>query len=755
MGNKRFILIIFLLSSAIFLASVRLVTAKTPLQQTRVFHPEADITLDVCMSSEPESLYYYSENQSIWQTQILSAIYDGPVDLLSYRYQPVIFESIPSFENGQVITESLVIGQGEVIVNSSGDVTSLEYGTWYLPSGCYDASCAAFYTGGSIEMEHIALTTTLQSDLTWSDGHELTSEDMIYSFNLAASPETPTSKYNTDRTSSYITTTLTQTVWTGLPGFFPFNYTVMYWTPLPEHVWSQYTPAELVDAPISNRTPLGWGAYVIDEWVPGDHILMHKNALYFRSGDGLPHFNYLMVHFGTELGGILSSICDVVVNSSDDLRVLLDYDYAGMLEVATSPGTVWEHLDFGIQSSEVYTGFSALTDAFQDVEVRKAFAYCIDRQAMVDWVYYDLGEVTDAFIPANHPYFPPDATVHPFDPVQGNALLASSGWVDSNGNGIRDKDGVEFSVTLKTTTAALRRTIASMISAQMAKCGIEVTPFHLPPGELFAGWPDGPIFGRKFDLGMFALLSEVKPPCDIYFSWNIPTNSNPGGQNNPGYDNPAYDAACMAGTSALKETDRNASFGEATRIFTQELPVLPLFWRLMWGITAPHITGFTLDPSASSFWNIEELGTGVEGFIPPEGGQLSSPSDTTNYFFTQGTFSDTVKITHTPLSPVVLPGFGELIGAGHFFSLEATLDSQSVEPSQPYTMTIGYTDDELGIIIENTLALYYWNGHSWLAEPTALVDGESNLIIASPNHFSYWAVLGLPYKFSYLPVVEK
>ena len=45
---------------------------------------------------------------------------------------------------------------------------------------------------------------------------------------------------------------------------------------------------------------------MIDEWADG-HISMHKNPLYFRADEGLPHFDNLIVHFGTELGGILAA----------------------------------------------------------------------------------------------------------------------------------------------------------------------------------------------------------------------------------------------------------------------------------------------------------------------------------------------------------------------------------------------------------------------------------------------------------------
>jgi peptide/nickel transport system substrate-binding protein len=508
MKPKMVYLIIPLIIVAVLLLTGSLVAAHGPnllVQSTKQIHPNADTTLDVCMLQEPTTLYYYTDQRSNNQNAILAAVFDGPIDNRSYSYHPVIFESVPTLENGQAITATMTVTSGDMILDSSGQVVPLAIGISYLPSGCYGGNCAVTYTGGPAIMEQLVVTDTLLSDITWSDGHPLTSEDMLYSFNLNKNPDTPASKYEVDRTSAFVAASLTQTVWTGLPGYFPYYFPAEYWMPLPEHVWGAYTPTELISANISSRTPLGWGAYVIDEWVPGDHISMHKNPLYFRAVEGLPHFDSLTVHFGTELVGILNGACDVVVRSSDDFRSLMNYENAGTLQVQTALGLpnyeylratelAWEHLDFGIQSSDVYTGFAAISGAFQDVQVRQAFAYCIDRKAIADTVFFGRSQVANAFIPDDHPYFPANATIYPYDLAKGKALLETAGWIDNDGDGIREKGGLEFSITLKTTTANYRTISAPMVVSQLAACGIQVDLIYIPQGEYFTPWPDGPVY---------------------------------------------------------------------------------------------------------------------------------------------------------------------------------------------------------------------------------------------------------------------
>jgi len=144
----------------------------------------------------------------------------------------------------------------------------------------------------------------------------------------------------------------------------------------------------------------------------------------------------------------------------------------------------------------------------------------------------------------------------------------------------------------------------------LADCGIKVNLENLPAGEYFADGPDGPLFGRHFDLGSFAWLTGVEPPCDLYLGLdtNIPSEENGwGGQNDPGFMNDEFNAACLRAITALPGTeDYIEGHKESQRIFSEQLPVVPLFLRLKLAATRPEVKGFIMDPTANSeMWNIE------------------------------------------------------------------------------------------------------------------------------------------------------
>jgi len=748
MNQKTLIHLICWLSIMLILpmgGSSALANRETSSTQSQALQA-SDTTLDVCLEGEPSTLYLYGNDFVEWAMAVVqSAIYDGPIDNLSFDYQPVILQRLPSLENGDAVLEAVTVNEGDTVVNDAGDVVTLVIGEVIRPSGCRSSDCAITYSGGPIDMDRLLVNFYLLTGLTWSDGTPLTAADSAYSFTLDSDPVTPSRKDKVERTDSYTAPSDTQAVWTGLPGFTPSDYFTYFWTPLPQHLWGSYTPGELITAEISSRTPLGWGPYVIDEWISGDRITLHKNTSYFRAGEGLPEFENLIFHFTSDtFGETLAGNCDLAPRSTVPPDTLLAYDEQGYFKVVASlSSSVWEHLDFGIQPSDAYDGFAAQTLAFQDVRVRQAFAYCLDRQAIAQAAYGVYGVVINAYIPDNHPYYPSDAVVYGFDPAQGRGLLEAA--------------GIEFSVYLTTTDAAQRLIVASMIASQMlGNCSIEVIPDHRPASEVFADWPDGPIFGRKFDLSEFAWIVGNIPPCELYLSSEIPSDANSGaGQNDAGYSNAIYDAACINALLAIDESDKKNFHGQAVKIITQDLPVLPLFSRINIGIVASEFTGFALDATEIPLWNIETIGFGESAAIPTSGGGLDSPDDKTAYTFEAGSFADDVEVTHVTLSPADVPDFQPLLGIGHFFAVSA-VDSggQPIEPQKPYALSIQYTDGELSPALESTLALLYWSEaqEAWVKEPSGQLDPASNTLSANPDHFSTWAVLA-DTRLIYLPVI--
>lgn len=597
-------------------------------------------TLVICLGQEPETLYIHGGSM-LASSQVQEAIYDGPIDGRSYDYQAVILEKLPSLADGDAVLQAVEVAPGDTFVDSGNNTATLAADVVYRPSGCQSADCELTYAegDGNITVDQMVVTFKMLPGLLWSDGTPMTAADSVYNWTLVADPDTTSSKFLIERSAGYEALDDVTIQWTGLPGYIDSTYFINFFQPLPQHVWGQYTAAELLDAEEARTTPMGWGPYVIDEWVVGDSITLHRNENYFRADEGLPKFEhavYRMVgeNSNANIAKILSGECDVVDQTShldDQSELMLELQAAGQLNATFVTGTTFEHADFGILPVCFDSGgwanciANGRPDFFGDVRTRRAFVMCMDRQAVVDTVMFGQSIVLDSYLPPQHPLFNADVPAYAFDTAAGGALLEEVGWVMGD-DGVRTyagdnpniPQGQRLSVNYWTTNATQRQQATQVMAASMTECGIETLLEFWTPGEYFADGPDGPLFGRRFDIGQFAWLTGVQPPCDLWISEAIPGEDAEiypyawGGWNNPGYSNADYDAACKAALASLPGQpgyEENHLLAQA--IFAEDVPIAPLYLRLKLAGTRPDMCNFVMDPTANSeMWNIEEFDYG-------------------------------------------------------------------------------------------------------------------------------------------------
>ena len=577
--------------------------------------------LTVCQALEPNTLFVYG-GPSRAARNVLAAIYDGPIDTHTYQFQPVILEKIPSLADGDAVLGTIHVQEGDKVVDVNGLVVDLLPGVTVFDADGQEAT----FEGGVVTMTQMMVTFTLRADVTWADGQPLTAGDSHYSFELAGAFESPTLRVLWDRTRSYDVVDERTVVWTGVPGYRAPFYFLNFYHPLPRHVWGVADADQLLSTEVAHRKPLGWGPFVVEEWVEGDHITLVRNPHYFRASEGLPYLDRVIFRFVPDLRQALDSLlageCDLItqdVIEGGDVTPLLEAADAGTVKLVTSPSSEWEHLDFGIEPAE---GVSR-PDFFEDVRVRQAVALCIDSERFArEPLPYGEVAFANSYVAPEHPLYAGDQLYRwDYALFDGRSLLEEVGWQDEDGDGIREahdvtgiSNGTPFSVTLLTTSdhPAHERT-ARILSENLAACGIGLAVEYLPAEEFFADGPDGPVFGRQFDLALFSWLNGFDAPCGLYLSSQVPRAENWWAtSNNPGYASDDYDAACQAALDALPGTEDYAHFHrEAQRIFSHDLPVLPLYFVPKLVATRPGVNGVVLDPSEYlELWNIEAFDSG-------------------------------------------------------------------------------------------------------------------------------------------------
>lgn len=607
-------------------------TAEQPSAPTPTATPVPSRTLTVCLGEEPNTLYPLGGPNAAAHS-VLEAIYDGPIDVVSYNYQATILQRVPSVAGGDALLESTPVQAGALIVDASGNLVPLATGLTVRPAGCRSDDCAVTYDGVSpLEMDQMIVSFTLRENLVWSDGEPLTTEDSLFAYNLAKDENTPGSKFLFERTQAYEATDETHIQWWGVPGFIDPTFYTNFWTPLPRHAWEAFAVAELPQIDIVARAPVGWGPYVMEEWIPGERLTLTKNMRYFRAGENLPVFDSLVFRIvpdpNAAVSDLLAGTCDILdptINLDGQLSLLLQMQTDDQAQALTTITNTIEWLGLGITPASYDDGYTTTPlqdrpDFFYDKRTRQAIALCLDRQKVVDTVLFGLSVVPNTYLSPEHPLYNSTVSPYPFDPIQGNQILDQVGWrdVDNDPSTPRQAQGVlnvpqqtPLVLNYYTSSATQRRQVSEILSQSLGQCGIGVNVSYLSYVDLYAeGNANGPLFGRGFDLAQYAMgTASLEPPCAWYTTQQIPTAANNWvGANITGYKNSEFDTACAW---AQEHTPDDEAYRDAylltQSIFNADLPAIPLYARLKVAAARPDMCNLDLDPTANILWNIESL----------------------------------------------------------------------------------------------------------------------------------------------------
>jgi peptide/nickel transport system substrate-binding protein len=373
---------------------------------------------------------------------------------------------------------------------------------------------------------------------------------------------------------------------------------------------------------------MGWGAYVIDEWISGDHISLHKNPQYFRSDENLPYFDNLVFRFlgssDEALDGSLAGECDLIDQTAmleSQTARLAELQKTGQVQTSYQNDAGWEQITFGITPAD-----SQRLEFFAPKEVRQAAAMCIDRESLVSDQSQGTQLLVDSYTASVNPLYNPEVLHYSYDLQKASDLLASVGWQDTDNDPSTPRiaqgvtgipDGTPFVVEYLVSSDSKSQSGALAIQAMLQQCGLGVKIKTLQPGEYLAPGPDGPVFGRSFDMAQFAWAASVEPACYLYLTSQIPGPypefaKGWGGVNASGYSNPEYDQACENALFSLPDTSQHTqAHFQAQEIFSTELPGLPLYLHSTVSVYRPDLCNYTsVSALDSPLWNLENLDYG-------------------------------------------------------------------------------------------------------------------------------------------------
>ncbi|MFV0472943.1 MAG: peptide ABC transporter substrate-binding protein, partial [Pikeienuella sp.] len=415
---------------------------------------------------------------------------------------------------------------------------------------------------GGISEDGKTWTVKLREGVKWHDGTAFTAEDVKFTLELLVNPDFRSWR----RTGHDLITGINvisdhEISWTMERAFAPYASILATTFIVPKHAFEGVDPNE---APFNNA-PIGTGAFKWKNRVAGDHIEMEANTDYF--GDG-PYLERLVIKYIPDLTVLYTQFRSGDIDAVGVQWITPDH-YA---EAQTLSDRVVEVA--GSATFESMT-LNHLRPQFQDRAVREALYLAIDKQSIIDALYYGVPKPTETYMPPEYPYFNPDLPKHEFNIERANEILDEAGWVRGD-DGIRAKDGVRLAFTNSTTAGNhLREQAQQFLQQTFQEIGAEMTISNLPPAVM---WGDYWMMS-EFDtviVGMNCFAGPDPDTSDYFRSTASPVKGG-NGQNTWVYNNPEVDALLIEGASLMTQEERIPVYRKIQEIMREDLPFLPIF----------------------------------------------------------------------------------------------------------------------------------------------------------------------------------
>jgi peptide/nickel transport system substrate-binding protein len=231
---------------------------------------------------------------------------------------------------------------------------------------------------------------------------------------------------------------------------------------------------------------------------------------------------------------------------------------------------------------------------------------CFDRFSLVEDLLLGKTEVAASFW-HNTPWQDPDLEPWPYDPDQANALLDEAGWVDSNGDGVRDKDGEELVLVHGTTTREIRADTQAVAQQQLAECGIQLEITGYASDVFFTSYAqNGPMSSGDLDIFEYSGNTNYPDPDTNRFRCGeVPSDEFPEGNNDQKLCDEDLEALFALQEMQVDTAERQETIREISRYMTENVYWLGLWydpdiWAVSGSLSNVKISG------ANPFFNVNE-----------------------------------------------------------------------------------------------------------------------------------------------------
>ncbi len=397
-------------------------------------------------------------------------------------------------------------------------------------------------------IDNTTLLFELRKDILWSDGVPFTADDVVFTYRLITSPKIFTPYASEFR---YVK---------NVEALGPYRLKVTYKEPyfkalqtwmtavVPRHILEN--EKDIMTSRF-NRHPIGTGPYTLKGFEISKDIVLKANPTYFRHK---PHLDEIVYHFmpdpSTQFLMLRSHKLDVGSLTPLQLERQIDDDFRSFYKVYEK-----------ISQSYTYLGFNLRNPKFQDARVREALSLAIDRQELVDILFFGHGQVCNGpFMPGTFAYN--ENIKAPKQNIRkARALLKEVGF---------DKQHPFTFEIVTNSNNPIRVYAAQIIQHQLRNAGVVV---HIRTME-WQAFLNTVVMPRKFEAVILGWALGLMP--DAYSIWHS-EGSKKGGFNFVGYHNPKVDALIKKGERTVDQKELGKIYRKIFALIVHDNPYLFLY----------------------------------------------------------------------------------------------------------------------------------------------------------------------------------
>lgn len=559
------------------------------------------------ISRDPETFEYYPVLARNWEMRDLVILKDGK--RLEGRVIEESDTAIRIDEGAGALTlgrwdvASVDVGNGVVIEKSgkrhTGVVTEYEYTVEIertvsqeprrIPLsdiGETTASIGATAKSRKAINRRCVFYMPLREGVRWHDGAELTPEDYIFGYKTLMNPAVDAARirsYYLDIESVEVVEKRTIKFTYRKPYFMALDICGSL-DPLPRHI---HKPGDYADEPDQDKTfakdfnatgapgdpVVGLGPYRLKSWKRGESIVIERNADYWASKLDVPFWKPEQPYIDS-IQWVIKENPIAALKALQNGEVDVDFD--------VEP-TTWTREDTnteaftdkivrarGVVPLYTYIGWNQRKPYFADAQVREAMTHLIPREQILKDIHKGLGRVVTGPFFIDGPAYDASLPLRPYDPKKAKSLLRRARWLDRDGDGILDQDGVplEFEYMIH-NAREYHSLIADIVKEHVEQAGIRVTIRKLDWTVFINSMNE-----RNFDAARGAWGAGFDP--DPFQIWHSSQAENRG-SNSVGFNNPRVDELIEQGREEFDANKRWEMMREVHRIVYAEQPFTFLF----------------------------------------------------------------------------------------------------------------------------------------------------------------------------------